>query len=187
MKFTADMQKGARVSSPFLHINYTQSLLNLHRMTTAAVSRCGLALFFCQLMTLPTHTVPGLFVVIQYLIFHIHIVTRITFLGCHFPSVNMVALHAHIHFLVPLVRKFSNLPGGCRLHCYYRRTEIRFMTFGKSVYNSCGKKPSGQAAEQYSFHLLPLSRNWLEKPNSFFLLLLSSRKSTGKFFSGMPS
>jgi hypothetical protein len=100
MKFTADMQKGARVSSPFLHINYTQSLLNLHRMTTAAVSRCGLALFFCQLMTLPTHTVPGLFVVIQYLIFHIHIVTRITFLGCRVvifrPSTWWHCMHTYI-------------------------------------------------------------------------------------------
>jgi hypothetical protein len=108
----------------------------LHRMTTAAVSRCVLALLFCQLMTLPTHAMPGLFVAIQYLIFHIHIVTRVTFLGCHFPAVYMVAFHAHIHFLVPLMRKFSNLPGGCRLHCYYFRPEIRFMAFGKSVYNS---------------------------------------------------
>ena len=151
----------------------------LHRMTTAAICRRVLALLFCQLMTLPTHPMPGLFVAVQYLIFHIHIVTRVTFLGCYFPIVNMVALHAHIHLLVPLVRKFGNFPGGCRLHCYYFRTKIRFMAFGKSADNSREKKPSRQTAVQYSFHLLPLSQNWRENPKSFFLLPLSSRKSTG--------
>jgi len=160
---------------------YTQSLLNLHRMTTTAIGRCGIAFLFCQLMTLPAQTMSGLFVAIQYLVFHIHIVTRITLLGCHFPSVNMVALHAHIHFLMPPVRKFSNFPGGCRLHRYYFRPEVCFMAFGKTVYGTGKKKPYCQTADKFSFHLLPLCRNWMVKPKSVFLLPLSSRKSTGKF------
>jgi hypothetical protein len=87
-------------------------------MATAAIGRGGLAFFFCQLMTFPAQTMPGLFVTIKRLVFHIHIVTRITLLGCHFLSVNMVTLHTHIHFLVPPMREYRNFPGGCRLHRY---------------------------------------------------------------------
>jgi hypothetical protein len=116
-------------------------------MATAAIGRGGLAFFFCQLMTFPAQTMPGLLVTIKNLIFHIHIVTRITLLGSHLLSVKMVTLHAHIHFLVPPMRKFSNFPGVSRLHRYYFRPEISHMAFSETVYNTGEKEPYCQTAD----------------------------------------
>jgi len=150
-------------------------------MTTAAVSRCFQTFLFCMFMAFPAQTMASLFVTVQYLVCHIHIVTRIALLGRHFSTVNMVAFHAYIHFLMLLVRECRYLPGGCRLHRYYFRSQISIMTLGKTATDTVAEKPYSQTADTLFFHLPPQWSNWMVKANSFFLLPLVSRKSTGKF------
>ena len=118
-------------------------------MAPAAIGGRGHTFFFDHLMTLTAETMAGLFIIIERLIIHLLIVTGITFLGCHFLSVDMMAFHAYIHFLVHPVGEFSNLPCCCRFHRNDFRPDIGVIAFGNTLAKSADQKHQEQTTDTY--------------------------------------